>query len=56
MSGSRKSPFGWDYPAGAEDDPRAPYNQNYDKVCEVCGLPVELRNNEESCECNGEQT
>lgn len=22
-----RNPFGWDYPAGAEHDPRAPYNQ-----------------------------
>jgi hypothetical protein len=22
-----RNPFGWDYPAGAEHDPRAPWNQ-----------------------------
>lgn len=22
--------FGWSYPAGAENDPNAPYNQDYD--------------------------
>lgn len=30
-----KSPFGWSYPAGAENDPNAPYNQGPDK-CPVC--------------------
>lgn len=25
-----RSPFGWDYPPGAENDPRAPYNQRFD--------------------------
>lgn len=29
--------FGWSYPAGAENDPNAPYNQE-DSPCEVCGL------------------
>jgi hypothetical protein len=27
-----RNPFGWDYPAGAEDDPRAPYNQRSDEM------------------------
>ena len=30
--------FGWDYPAGAENDPRAPWNQDDDDGCEDCGL------------------
>ena len=52
-----KGPFGWDYPAGAEDDPRAPYNQIYEEEegCGRCGLPVEERNNEESCECDDDE-
>lgn len=37
--------FGWDYPPGAENDPRAPWNQkdepefeySEDGVCEQCG-------------------
>ena len=28
--------FGWSYPAGAENDPNAPWNQP-DPQCEVCG-------------------
>lgn len=31
-----RSIFGWNYPAGAENDPRAPWNQ-VDPPCEVCG-------------------
>jgi len=31
-------PFGWDYPAGAENDPRAPYNDPGDPPCEACGM------------------
>jgi len=29
--------FGWSYPTGAANDPNAPYNQNDDGPCEVCG-------------------
>jgi hypothetical protein len=30
--------FGWGYPAGAENDPRAPYNQpDLPDVCPQCG-------------------
>ena len=29
-------PFGWDYPAGAEHDPRAPWNQRDSETCETC--------------------
>ena len=31
------SVYGWDYPAGAEHDPRAPWNQHDDNVCPACG-------------------
>lgn len=31
------SKFGWSYPPGAANDPNAPYNQNDDGPCEVCG-------------------
>lgn len=55
MPRGRKDPFGWDYPAGAEHDPRAPWNQIYDEECGRCGLPVEHRNNEEACECEAEE-
>lgn len=32
--------FGWDYPAGAEFDPNAPYNQEdaYEAKCAHCGF------------------
>jgi len=32
--------FGWNYPAGAENDPSAPYNQTperHDDECPACG-------------------
>lgn len=29
--------FGWDYPAGAEHDPRAPWNQREPEDCRECG-------------------
>lgn len=33
-----RSPFGWGYPAGAENDPNAPYNQpDYPDACPICG-------------------
>lgn len=32
-----KNPFGWGYPAGAEHDPNAPYNQpDEPEDCPVC--------------------
>lgn len=32
------NPFGWRYPAGAEHDPNAPYNQEPEPdCCPVCG-------------------
>ena len=30
-----KNPFGWNYPAGAENDPNAPWNQR-PEMCPVC--------------------
>lgn len=33
--------FGWSYPAGAANDPNAPYNQNDDGPCEVCGKVID---------------
>jgi hypothetical protein len=32
-----KDPFGWSYPAGAENDPNAPWNQDYEEGCERNG-------------------
>lgn len=35
-----RSPFGWSYPAGAEHDPNAPYNQpDLPEECPTCGEP-----------------
>ena len=32
--------FGWDYPAGAENDPNAPFNQPEAlEECTECGFP-----------------
>ena len=28
-----RNPFGWDYPAGAENDPNAPWNQTDNEDC-----------------------
>ncbi len=36
--------FGWSYPAGAEHDPRAPWNYRA-KRCQGCG------EHEDDCEC-----
>jgi hypothetical protein len=37
---STRRPFGWDYPAGAEHDPNAPYNQpDIPDECPECGEP-----------------
>lgn len=33
-----RNPFGWSYPAGAENDPNAPYNQvDLPDTCPWCG-------------------
>jgi len=35
-----RNPFGWSYPAGAEHDPNAPYNQpDLPDECPQCGEP-----------------
>ena len=35
-----RDPFGWAYPAGAEHDPAAPYNQpDLPEECPTCGKP-----------------
>lgn len=35
-----RNPFGWSYPAGAENDPLAPYNQPDElEECPICGEP-----------------
>ena len=39
-----RSPFGWSYPAGAESDPNAPWNQDdmptdYCEACDTNGHP-----------------
>lgn len=41
------SMFGWSYPAGAADDPNAPFNQD-DPPCEVCG---KFLDGDDSCDC-----
>ena len=48
--------FGWDYPAGAEHDPRAPWNEPPEcEACDGCGeIPAENGDDSEACEhCNG---
>jgi hypothetical protein len=42
-----RNPFGWAYPAGAENDPRAPYNQPYPEVCEHCDSEIDV----DGCNC-----
>ncbi len=37
-----RHPFGWDYPAGAEHDPSAPWNAKDNEECPGCGTPGEL--------------
>ncbi len=35
-----RHPLGWSYPAGAENDPNAPWNQReLPDCCPVCGEP-----------------
>jgi len=52
-----RNPFGWSYPAGAENDPRAPWNEKPDK-CPECeeyfdddGLECTAVDNEGDGEC-----
>ena len=45
------SVFGWHYPAGAEHDPRAPWNQDEDEIaCWGCGKPAEDEQVGDICE------
>lgn len=51
-----KSPFGWGYPAGAEHDPNAPWNQPdaEEEKCDECGnlfLVEELNEDNLCAEC-----
>lgn len=40
MRSSRRDVFGWGYPAGAEHDPSAPWNQpDLPDECPKCGKP-----------------
>ncbi len=49
--------FGWDYPPGAANDPRAPYNQGDEPPCWDCDHPHDIheisggRCLEDGCEC-----
>jgi len=54
-----RSPFGWDYPAGAENDPNAPYNQrdvpihSHDFGCPECeGTNLCATEDVDPCGCN----
>lgn len=51
---NREGPMGWHYPAGAANDPNAPYNQEDADECEVCGEWIEECTCEEECEKCGE--
>jgi len=42
----KKNPFGWSYPAGAENDPNAPWNQDDTEYCSKC-------DEEASCDDDG---
>ena len=44
-----RSPFGWDYPAGAAEDPNAPWNQHDDDRCSECGAEVEEDEDNDPC-------
>jgi|TARA_R110002020_G_scaffold189634_2_gene388920 hypothetical protein len=41
------SGFGYEYPAGAANDPNAPWNQ---QVCDRCGYEVDSPNEDGICE------
>lgn len=49
--------FGWDYPPGAENDPRAPWNQVGDEDhCDRCGEELDEDWDEVTCkECQEKQ-
>ena len=50
---------GWDYPPGAENDPRAPWNEVVMPTCDRCGHEADDHDwshipttcNEEGCDC-----
>ncbi|MFU8817397.1 MAG: hypothetical protein ACNA7W_18780 [Pseudomonadales bacterium] len=44
------SAFGWDYPAGAEFDPAAPWNQHDADECTQCGADVEEGDDNDPCQ------
>ena len=46
--------FGWSYPAGAENDPNAPYNQSDHDPCPHCGADELDDENEDFCGACGE--
>ncbi len=46
-------PLGWDYPAGAENDPRAPWNQRDAELCERCDGSGKMDDGEACHECDG---
>ena len=41
--------FGWNYPAGAENDPRAPWNQDESGECESEGCREDAVEGETHC-------
>lgn len=45
------SPFGWDYPAGAEHDPRAPWNQEDADDCPECDGTGQVNDSDGPDEC-----
>ena len=50
------NPFGHSYPAGAENDPRAPWNQSEPDSCETCEgkCTVDRGEGDEECpDCDG---
>ena len=45
--------FGWDYPAGAEHDPNAPWNQRDPELCPTCNGENPAMQTCETCESAG---
>ena len=45
------NPLGWAYPAGAENDRHAPWNQPEPETCETCGEIIEDDGWTRSCGC-----
>lgn len=46
-----RDPLGWSYPAGAENDPNAPWNLPEYERCEICGDTFEDEDDRQSCGC-----